>query len=95
MGNNESGERFNLCDSGEMNMSNILYSLTFVMIAILFVLFLFMLVGWRWFMKRMVKQMGKIIFTDSYQENIMEMIPGFRHLGIQNTLENNLRAENR
>jgi methylamine---glutamate N-methyltransferase subunit C len=76
-----------------MNMSNILYLLTFVMIAILFVLFLFMLFGWRWFMKRMVKQMGKIILSDSYQENIIEMIPGFRHMGIQNVLENNLRAE--
>ncbi|AIE61244.1 FMN-binding glutamate synthase family protein [Bacillus methanolicus] len=74
-------------------MSNIFYILIFVMITILFVLFLFILVGWRWFMKRMVKQMGKIILSDSYQENIIEMIPGFRHIGIQNVLENNLRAE--
>ena len=64
-------------DSGEVNMSNILYYLAFTMISILFVLFLFMLVGWRWLMKRIVKQMGKIILTDSYQENIMELIPGF------------------
>ncbi|MDE3839192.1 FMN-binding glutamate synthase family protein [Bacillus methanolicus] len=74
-------------------MSNMLYFFIFVMIVILFIFFLFMLVGWRWFMKRMVKQMGKIMFTDSYQENIIELIPGFRHMGIQNVLENNLRAE--
>jgi glutamate synthase domain-containing protein 2 len=72
---------------------NILAYLSFSMTAILFVLFLFMLLGWRGFMKRMVKQMGKIILSDSYQENIIEMIPGFRHIGIQNVLENNLRAE--
>ena len=80
-------------DSGEVNMSNILYYLPFTMISILFVLFLFMLVGWRWLMKRIVKQMGKIILTDSYQENIMELIPGIRHMGFQNVIENSLRAE--
>ncbi|MFU2014493.1 FMN-binding glutamate synthase family protein [Peribacillus butanolivorans] len=74
-------------------MSNILSYLSFVMIAIIFVLFLFMLVGWRWIMKRIVKKMGKIILTDSYQENIMELLPGLRHMGVQNMLENSLRAE--
>src|SRR3954449_9766079 len=80
-------------DSGEVNMSNILYYLAFTMISILFVLFLFMLVGWRWLMKQIVKKMGKTILTDSYQENMMELIPGLRHMGIQNMLENSLRAE--
>ncbi|MCQ6277511.1 FMN-binding glutamate synthase family protein [Bacillus sp. V3B] len=74
-------------------MPNILYYLTFAMITILFVLFLFMLVGWRWLMKQIVKKTGKIILTDSYQENIMELMPGLRHMGIQNMLENSLRAE--
>ncbi|MEH7125173.1 FMN-binding glutamate synthase family protein [Bacillus sp. JJ1532] len=74
-------------------MSNILTYMTFAMIVISFVLFLFILFGWRWLMKRMVKKMGKIILTDSYQENIIEMLPGFRHMGIQNVLENSLRAE--
>ncbi|MEH7125172.1 FMN-binding glutamate synthase family protein [Bacillus sp. JJ1773] len=63
------------------------------MIALLFVIFFFMLIAWRWLTKKIVKQFGKIIFTDSYQENIIEMIPGFRHMGIQNVLENSLRAE--
>ena len=74
-------------------MSNILSYLSFVMVAIIFVLFLFMLIGWRWIMKRLVKKMGKIILTDSYQENIMELMPGLRHMGVQNMLENSLRAE--
>lgn len=74
-------------------MPNLLYYFTFAMIAILFVLCLFMLIGWRWIMKRFVKQTGKIILTDSYQENIMELMPGLRHMGIQNMLENSLRAE--
>ncbi|KQU22291.1 glutamate synthase [Bacillus sp. Leaf13] len=74
-------------------MSNILSYLSFAMVAIIFVLFLFMLVCWRWIMKRIVKKMGKIILTDSYQENIMELMPGLRHMGVQNMLENSLRAE--
>ena len=72
---------------------NILYYLVFTMISILFILFLFILIGWRWIIKQLVKQMGKIILTDSYQENIIELIPGLRHMGIQNMLENSLRAE--
>ncbi|OKL36441.1 FMN-binding glutamate synthase family protein [Domibacillus mangrovi] len=63
------------------------------MISILFILCLFMLFGWRWIAKQMVKKMGKIALTDSYQENIMELMPGMRHMGVQNVLENSLRAE--
>ena len=74
-------------------MPNILHYVTFIMISILFILALFMLVGWRWIMKLIVKKTGKIMLTDSYQENIMELMPGLRHMGIQNMLENSLRAE--
>lgn len=74
-------------------MANIFFYLTFSMMSLLFVVFIFMLVGWRWIMKLIVKQAGNIILTDSYQENIMELIPGLRHIGIQNMLENSLRAE--
>ncbi|MBS4188957.1 FMN-binding glutamate synthase family protein [Bacillus sp. FJAT-49705] len=74
-------------------MTNILAYITFAMIVIIFVVLLFTLVGWRWIMKKIVKKMGKIILTDSYQENIMELMPGLRHIGIQNILENSLRAE--
>ncbi|WP_018393201.1 FMN-binding glutamate synthase family protein [Bacillus sp. 37MA] len=73
-------------------MPNIFFYLTFIMISILFVLALFMLVFWRWMMKQLVKKAGKITLTDSYQENIMELMPGLRHMGIQNVLENSLRA---
>ncbi|MBV7506785.1 FMN-binding glutamate synthase family protein [Bacillus sp. sid0103] len=74
-------------------MANILFYLTFAMMSLLFVVFIFMLVGWRWIMKLIVKKAGKIILTDSYQENIIELMPGLRHMGIQNMLENSLRAE--
>ncbi len=57
------------------------------------VVILIMLFGWRWLVKRFTKQIGKILLTDSYPENIVEMIPGLRHVGIQNVLENNFRAE--
>ncbi|KON88699.1 glutamate synthase [Sporosarcina globispora] len=74
-------------------MTNILIIAILAMITILFIMLIFMLIGWRWIMKRLVKQAGKIIMTDSYQENLIELIPGFKHMGIQNALENNLRAE--
>jgi glutamate synthase domain-containing protein 2 len=75
-----------------MIMPNILYYVTFIMVLILFVLFLFILFGWRWIIKRIVQKNGKLLLTDSYQENILELIPGLRHMGIQNMLENSLRA---
>ncbi|MCM3705612.1 MULTISPECIES: FMN-binding glutamate synthase family protein [Cytobacillus] len=75
-------------------MIKILLIATLAMISLLYIFLLFMLIyGWRWLMKRAVKQAGKIIMTDSYQENLIELIPGFKHMGIQNALENNLRAE--
>ena len=78
---------------GEMKMSNLFYYLTFIMFSILFVLFFFILFFWRLILKKIVQKYGKIMLTDSYQENIIELIPGLRHLGIQNMLENSLRAE--
>jgi methylamine---glutamate N-methyltransferase subunit C len=74
-------------------MYNLLYYLTFIMFSILFFLFFFILFFWRLILKKIVQKYGKIILTDSYQENIIELIPGLRHLGIQNMLENSLRAE--
>lgn len=74
-------------------MSNILPYLIFGLIVIVLVLFLSILIGGRWFMKQMVKKIGKIILTGGYQENILEMMPGLRHMGIQNMIENSLRAE--
>lgn len=74
-------------------MTNILLIAILAIISILFIFLILMLIGWRWIMKRLVKQAGKIIMTDSYQENLIELIPGFKHMGIQNALENNLRAE--
>ncbi|TDK57195.1 FMN-binding glutamate synthase family protein [Bacillus salipaludis] len=74
-------------------MANLFFYISFTMMSLLFIMFLFMLVGWRWVMKLIVKKAGKIMLSDSYQENIMELIPGLRHMGIQNMLENSLRAE--
>ncbi|MDP4551154.1 FMN-binding glutamate synthase family protein [Alkalihalobacillus macyae] len=74
-------------------MVNVLYYWTFGMITTLFIFCLFVLIGWRWIIKRMTKQIGKIILTDSYQENILELLPGVKHMGIQNVFENSLRAE--
>ncbi len=74
-------------------MTNIFVILNFAMIAFMFSLFLFLLIFWRWIMKIMVRVTGKIILTDNYQENIMEMMPGLRHMGIQNVIENTLRAQ--
>lgn len=45
------------------------------------------------FDKRMVDRYGKTLMEDRYQENLFEMVTGFKHMGIQRTFENNLRAE--
>ncbi|MFS0644800.1 FMN-binding glutamate synthase family protein [Siminovitchia sp. 179-K 8D1 HS] len=74
-------------------MADILSYITFGIVVFLLIVFLFLLFGWRRIMKLIVKQAGKIIFTDSYEENIIEILPGLKHMGVQHTLENNLRAE--
>ena len=73
-------------------MPNFLYYIIFTMVLLLFITTLTALIGWRWIMKKVVKMAGKIILTDSYQENMIELMPGLRHMGIQNMLENSLRA---
>lgn len=78
--------------NGEFSMQNILIYIIFAMMAILFIAAIITLVSWRWMMKKMLFKIGKIILSDSYQENIMELMPGLRHMGIQNMLENSLRA---
>ncbi|MCP1125530.1 FMN-binding glutamate synthase family protein [Bacillus sp. 3103sda1] len=74
-------------------MPNIFIYIAFAMLSIVFVLLLFLFIGWRWIIELTVKKYGKIILTDNYQENITELIPTLRHMGIQNMLENSLRAE--
>lgn len=74
-------------------MTNIVLYLNFAILSILFFSFLFMLIAWRWIIKLAVRIIGKIILTDDYQENIIEILPGFRHVGIQNMLENSGRAQ--
>ncbi|MCT1904315.1 FMN-binding glutamate synthase family protein [Oceanobacillus sojae] len=68
-----------------------------IFILILLILFI---VGWlmmflmrKHLIKRMVYKFGKILMEDRYQENIFEMVTGFKHMGFQRTFENNLRAE--
>lgn len=74
-------------------MADILSYITFGIVVFMFIVFVMMIFSWRWIAKMIVRKTGNIIFTDSYQENIIEMIPGFKHMGIQNVLENNLRTE--
>ena len=74
-------------------MPNLLSLLADGMILLIIIVLIILLLFWRWIMRRLVKKIGKIILTDSYQENLMELLPGFKHMGIQNVLENSLRAE--
>lgn len=73
-------------------MSNVILIILLVMVSIVFLFLLVIIFGWRSLLQMMVRKLNTV-FTDSYQENIMEIIPGFRHMGVQNVLENNLRAE--
>ncbi|MFD1706419.1 FMN-binding glutamate synthase family protein [Siminovitchia sediminis] len=73
-------------------MAQILSYITFVLVVLMFIGMLFGLLFWRWIAKKVVKGSTKILFSDSYQENLIELLPGLRHIGIQNVLENNLRS---
>ncbi|NEU30961.1 FMN-binding glutamate synthase family protein [bacterium LRH843] len=73
-------------------MSNLFIISTFVLVAVLFLLVIMMFLGWRFIMKQIVKKTTDILFNDSYQENLLELIPGMSHVGLQNLLENNLRS---
>ena len=64
-----------------------------ILLCIVILVSIVMLLSWRKIMKKMTKKYGSIIMSDQYQENLIEMMAGFKHMGIQNTLENNLRAE--
>lgn len=74
-------------------MPDFLIYIIFAMILIIFLSFIFILFGWRWIMKKITKSVAKIVLSDSYQENIIEIMPGLRHTGIQNMIENSLRSE--
>lgn len=74
-------------------MLEILSYISFAILVVLFIFFLIILIGWRKIMKKIINKVSGIIFTDSYQENLLELMPGLRHMGVQNTLENMLRAE--
>ncbi|KGX87184.1 FMN-binding glutamate synthase family protein [Pontibacillus litoralis] len=74
-------------------MATIMLSVIFAMVSVFMLCLLVIVFFWRPLMRRIVKQVGHIILTDSYQENIMELLPGVRHMGVQNILENSLRSE--
>lgn len=63
-------------------------------IYILFVLTLLILILAR---KQIIKWLFvdfvKILFSDEYHENITEMLPAVKHIGLLNTIENQLRSE--
>jgi len=74
-------------------MQNILLYITTSVVVLFLIVFLFLLFGWRWIIKKIFNLTTEIILKDSYQENLIELIPGVRHMGLQNLLENNLRSE--
>lgn len=75
-----------------MALMNVLFLLSFAMISLLFISILLFLFSWRHIAQKVIQQTGEILLTDNYSENISEVIPGFRHMGIQHVLENSLRA---
>src|SRR5690625_5951684 len=75
-------------------MFEILSYLSFAILVLLFIFFLIIIIGWRKIVKNFINKASKIIFTDSYQENLLELMPGLRHICIQNVLDNKNRYEN-
>ena len=74
-------------------MNEVLLYIAVSLIIFFFLAFIVILFSWRSIVKIMFKKVMMIVLTDSYQENIIELLPGVRHMGLQNFLENSLRAE--
>src|SRR5690625_3198151 len=74
-------------------MNEILFYIAVSIIIFSFITFIVILLSWRLIVKKVFKKIYTILLTDSYQENLIEVIPGVRHIGLQNFLENSLRAE--
>ncbi len=52
-----------------------------------------LLLGSRFLMGQLAKWVGKILMTDVYDKNLLELVSASRRVGIQNVWETNLRAE--
>src|SRR5699024_5806197 len=57
------------------------------------IVFIIAIFAWRSITKKIVNKTSEILLSDSYQENLFEILVGIRHMGLQNLLENSLRAE--
>ncbi|MFD1066863.1 FMN-binding glutamate synthase family protein [Oceanobacillus locisalsi] len=64
-----------------------------VLLSLFIIMCLLLFMMRRHLIKKAVNKYGKILMEDRYQENVFEMVTGFKHMGIQQTFENNLRAE--
>lgn len=73
-------------------MSNVVLYTMFAIVVIMFLFLLFIVIFWRWIVKRIVQKTSHILLTDSYQENILELMPGLLHVGVKNVFENSLRS---
>lgn len=74
-------------------MNYILFYLAIAIVLLFFVGFIIAVFAWRSITKKIVNKTSEILLTDSYQENLFEILVGIRHMGLQNLLENSLRAE--
>lgn len=74
-------------------MNEVLFYVVVSIIIFFFLTFVLILFSWRSLVKKMFKKVSTILLTDSYQENLIELLPGVRHGGLQNFLENSLRSE--
>lgn len=74
-------------------MMEILLYIAVSILAFFFLAFLIVLFSWRFIVKKIYSKITTILLSDSYEENLLEVIPGVRHIGLQNFIENSLRAE--
>ncbi|HZW68151.1 MAG TPA: FMN-binding glutamate synthase family protein [Pseudogracilibacillus sp.] len=74
-------------------MNYILFYLAIMIIVFFFIVFIIAIFAWRSITKKIVNKTSEILLSDSYQENLFEILVGIRHMGLQNLLENSLRAE--
>src|SRR5687768_13863451 len=69
----------------------IIYTM-FAIVVIIFIGMLLSMILWKPIIRGIFFRASKILLTDNYQENILELMPGMLHVGIHNVLENSLRS---
>jgi len=74
-------------------VASIVFYIVSTIIVLSFITILIVRIRWRTIVKRKYKKVLESMLTRSYEESLIELIPGVKKIGVQTFFENSLRAE--